>query len=169
MIFLEAGFLLLASAWLTEARAAECPSIESKLVKVEAWLSKRFKKELRLLRKEFTAIGNTRVILWVYPSENLSKIAAIGRCVPAYIARHTLRKAMEYYGGVNALVNQGFFFLQLDRSGHVPVCRQLSPTNSPRRTRSSYERNARYEPVPVTLPPTYYTKKEGKGLRSDAG
>ena len=33
---------------------------------------------------------------------------AIGSCVPAYIGRHILRKAMEYSGGVNSLVNQGF-------------------------------------------------------------
>lgn len=44
-----------------------------------------------------------------YPAENPSKMVAIGRCVPAYIARHTLQKAVEYYGGVNALVHQGFF------------------------------------------------------------
>ena len=54
-------------------------------------------------------MGKTRVTLWVYPVENPSKIVAIGRCVPAYIARHTLRKTIEYYGGVKALVHQGFF------------------------------------------------------------
>ena len=37
------------------------------------------------------------------------KIVAIGRCVPAFIARHILRKARKYYGDVNALVHQGFF------------------------------------------------------------
>ena len=60
------------------------------------------------MRKEFAAMGNIRVTLWVYPAENPSKIVAIGRCVPAYITRHTLQKAMEYSGGVNALVHQGF-------------------------------------------------------------
>ena len=109
IILLEAVFLLLVCAWFAEAKSAECPSIENKPVKIEAWLSKRYKKELLQLRKEFAAMGNTRVTLWVYPSENPSKIVAIGGCVPAYIARHTLRKAIEYYGGVNALVNQNFF------------------------------------------------------------
>ena len=34
---------------------------------------------------------------------------AIGSCVPSYAGRHMLRQAMEYSGGVNSLVNQGFF------------------------------------------------------------
>ena len=34
---------------------------------------------------------------------------AIGSCVPSYVGRHMLRQAMEYSGGVNSLVNQGFF------------------------------------------------------------
>ena len=54
-------------------------------------------------------MGNTRVTLWVYPAENPSKIVAIGSCVPSYVGRHMLRQAMEYSGGVNSLVNQGFF------------------------------------------------------------
>jgi len=91
-----------------QAEASECPPIESKGVKVEAWMSKRYGKNLREVRKEFGAMGSTRVTLWVYPAENPSKTVAIGRCVPAYIARHTLRKAIEYSGGVNALVHQGF-------------------------------------------------------------
>ena len=53
-------------------------------------------------------MGNTRIALWIYPAGNPSKIVAIGRCVPAYIARHTLRKAIEYSGGVSAVVHQGF-------------------------------------------------------------
>ena len=54
-------------------------------------------------------MGNTRVTLWVYPTKNPSKIVAIGSCVPAYIGRHMLRKAIEYSGGVSSLVHQGFF------------------------------------------------------------
>ena len=96
---------------LGEAKTSECPPIEHNPVKVEAWLSKQYEKKLPQLREEFVARGNTRVILWVYPAENPSKIVAIGRCVPAYIARHTLRKAMKYYGNVNALVHTKVFFL----------------------------------------------------------
>ncbi|MDP6230988.1 MAG: hypothetical protein QF913_02310 [Nitrospinaceae bacterium] len=101
------GLLFCEAAAEAEA-LAECPPIESKAVKVEAWMSKRYGKHLRQLRKEFSAMGNTHVTLWVYPAENPSKTVAIGRCVPAYIARHTFRKAIEYSGGVNALVHQGF-------------------------------------------------------------
>ena len=86
-----------------------CCSIEEKPIKVEAWLSKQYKKNLHQLSKEFSALGNTRVTLWVYPAENPSKIVTIGSCVPAYIGRHMLRKAMEYSGGVSSLVHQGFF------------------------------------------------------------
>lgn len=82
--------------------------MNDKPVKVEAWLSKKYENNLQQLRKEFSAMGNTRVNLWVYPAENPSKIVAIGRCVPAYIARHMLRKAIEYSGGVSSLVHQGF-------------------------------------------------------------
>ena len=95
---------------LGEAKTSECSAIEHKPGKVEAWLSKRYEKDLRQLRKGFSAMGSTRVNLWVYPAENPSKIVAIGRCVPAYITRHTIRKAMEYSGGVSALVHQGFIY-----------------------------------------------------------
>ena len=83
--------------------------IEDKPVKVEAWMSKQYEKNLQKIRKEFSAMGNTQVTLWVYPANNPSKIVAIGSCVPAYIGRHMLRKAIEYSGGVSSLVHQGFF------------------------------------------------------------
>ena len=91
-----------------ESTSFKCFPIEENSVKVEAWMSKQYEKNLRQIRKEFSAMGNTRVTLWVYPAENPSKVVAIGRCVPAYIARHMLRKAMEYSGGISSLVNQGF-------------------------------------------------------------
>jgi len=87
----------------------DCSPIDEKPVKVEAWMSKQYKKSLRKIRNEFSAMGNTRVTLWVYPAKNPSKIVAIGSCVPAYIGRHMLRKAIEYSGGVSSLVHQGFF------------------------------------------------------------
>ena len=102
------GALLLCVSTST-AMTPGCSSIEEKPVKVEAWLSKQYEKNLRQIRNEFSAMGNTRVTLWVYPAENPSKIVAIGSCVPSYIGRHMLRQAMEYSGGVNSLVNQGFF------------------------------------------------------------
>ena len=87
----------------------DCSSLEEKPVKVEAWMSKQYEKNLQKIRKEFSAMGNTQVTLWVYPANNPSKIVAIGSCVPAYIGRHMLRKAIEYSGGVSSLVHQGFF------------------------------------------------------------
>ena len=91
------------------AMSEECSPIEDKPVKVEAWMSKQYEKSLRQIRNEFSAMGNTRVTLWVYPAKNPSKIVAIGSCVPAYIGRHMLRKAIEYSGGVSSLVHQDFF------------------------------------------------------------
>ena len=84
----------------------DCSPVEEKSVKVEAWMSKQYEKSLRQIRNEFSAMGNTRVILWVCLAKNPSKIVVIGSCVPAYIGRHMLRKAIEYSGGVSSLVHQ---------------------------------------------------------------
>ncbi len=75
---------------------------------MEAWLSKKYEKNLRRLRKEFEAMGTTRASLWVYPAENPSRTVAIGRCVPGYIARHALNLTEHYLGKVNSLVHQSF-------------------------------------------------------------
>lgn len=93
-----------------QASAKEiCQPVASKPVKIEAWMSKRQVPVFKFIRSEFAAMGHTRVTLWVYPaSKNPSRIVAIGRCVPAYIARHVLQKAVEFSGGVEALVHQGF-------------------------------------------------------------
>ena len=85
-----------------------CESISRKPVKLEAWISKRYEKDLKILRKEFGEIGNTVVGLFVYPAENPSRVVAVGRCVPAYIARHILAKARKYSLGTTHLVHQGF-------------------------------------------------------------
>ena len=110
LIFFVSVFLTL-FLWVSTSTAMnpDCSPVEEKSVKVEAWMSKQYEKNLRQIRNEFSAMGNTRVPLWVYPAENPSKIVAIGSCVPSYVGRHMLRQAMEYSGGVNSLVNQGFF------------------------------------------------------------
>jgi hypothetical protein len=82
-VFLFWAFLLPISS--STARTLDCSSIEDNPVKVEAWMSKQYEKSLRQIRNEFSAMGNTRVTLWVYPAENPSKIVAIGSCIPAYI------------------------------------------------------------------------------------
>ena len=110
LIFFMSVFLAL-FLWVSTSTAMspDCSPLEEKSVKVEAWMSKQYEKSLRQIRNEFSAMGNTRVTLWVYPTKNPSKIVAIGSCVPAYIGRHMLRKAIEYSGGVSSLVHQGFF------------------------------------------------------------
>ena len=72
-----------------------CESISRKPVKLEAWISKRYEKDLKILRKEFGEMENTVVGLFVYPAENPSRVVAVGRCVPAYIARLILAKARK--------------------------------------------------------------------------
>ena len=103
-------FLLLLGSMTASAYVGwDCEPLPQKPVKVEAWMSKRQEPVLPFIRREFAAMGHTRVTLWVYPAENPSRVAAIGRCVPAYIARHALRKALEFSGDVQSLVHQGFF------------------------------------------------------------
>ena len=109
LILLVCLWALLLSDSSSTAKTEDCSSIDSKTVKVEAWMSKQYEKNLRQIRNEFSAMGNTQVTLWVYPAKNPSKIVAIGSCVPAYIGRHMIRRAIEYSGGVSSLVNQGFF------------------------------------------------------------
>ena len=86
----------------------DCESISRKPVKLEAWVSKRYEKDLKKIRKEFGEMGNTVVGLFVYPAENPSRVVAVGRCVPAYIAQYILAKARKYSLGTTHLVRQGF-------------------------------------------------------------
>ena len=109
LIFLVCLWSLLLADSPSTANTQVCSSLDDKTVKVEAWMSKQYEKHLRQIRNEFSAMGNTQVSLWVYPAKNPSKIVAIGSCVPAYIGRHMIRRAIEYSGGVSSLVNQGSF------------------------------------------------------------
>jgi hypothetical protein len=85
-----------------------CISTNKKSVKIEAWLSKKFEKEYWNIRDEFREMGNTKVGLFIYPAENPSRVVAIGRCVPVYLAQYFLKKADKYSLGTTHLVNQGF-------------------------------------------------------------
>jgi hypothetical protein len=108
-----AGLFLMSFVLAASVQAQEnCEPVQLRPVKVEAWMSKRQEPVFRFIRGEFAAMGHTRVTLWAYPAQNPSRVAAIGRCVPAYIARHVLQKAMEFSGEINGLVHQGFI------SGH---------------------------------------------------
>ena len=75
-------------------------------IKVEAWLSKKYEKNFLDIQKEFLEMGNTKVGLFIYPAENPSRVVAIGRCVPVYLAQYFLNKAKKYSLGTTHLVNQ---------------------------------------------------------------
>ena len=60
-------------------------------LKVEAWLSKKYKRKYQSIQREFRGIGNTKVELFIYPAENPSRVVAIGRCVPSYVAQYFLQ------------------------------------------------------------------------------
>ena len=86
----------------------ECQLVEKKKIKVEGYISKKFRKERKKITKEFAEMGNTRMAVRVFPMGKTSDVVAVGRCVPAYIARHVLTTAIKYTGGVGSLVTQDF-------------------------------------------------------------
>jgi hypothetical protein len=100
------------SAMAKDKGPEECVPVEKKRVKVEGYISKKFKKKRKAIYKEFAEMGHTRVALRPFPMGNTAKVVAIGRCVPAYIARHVLQKTLQYTSGVESLVTQAFI------SGH---------------------------------------------------
>ena len=110
LIFSLAMFLLAGvSVSYALDEVVECQPPEKQKVKIEGFISKKFKKERKRIFKEFAEIGHARTALRVFPMGNTAKVIAIGRCVPAYIARHVLQKALLYTGGVANLVHQAFY------------------------------------------------------------
>ena len=91
------------------AEDAECPPLgKDNEVKVEGYISKKFKKDQKKIFQEFAEIGNVRTVLRTFPMGDTAKVVAIGKCVPAYIARHILEKTLLYTSGVGSLVQQAF-------------------------------------------------------------
>ena len=86
----------------------KCESVDKKSIKIEGFISKSYRKQRKQVFKEFGEIGSTRVALRVYPLGETSKVIAVGRCVPAYIAQHIIKKSMQYSTGVESLVQQQF-------------------------------------------------------------
>ena len=86
----------------------KCEPVDKKRIKIEGFISKSFRKQRKQVFREFGEIGSTRVALRVYPMGETSKVIAVGRCVPAYIAQHIIKKSMEYSTGVESLVQQQF-------------------------------------------------------------
>ena len=86
----------------------KCEPVDKKRIKIEGFISKSYRKQRKQVFKEFGEIGSTRVALRVYPMGETSKVIAVGRCVPAYIAQHIFKKSMQYSTGVESLVQQQF-------------------------------------------------------------
>ena len=86
----------------------ECDPVDKKHIKIEGYIAKSFRKHRKQVFKEFGEMGSTRVALRVYPLGETSKVIAVGRCVPAYIAQHIIKKSIEYSTGVESLVQQQF-------------------------------------------------------------
>ena len=119
MILKGTIFLLIALAWLTMGRMtaigwaenspqAECLPIEEKRIKAEGYISKKFKKDRKSIYKEFAELGHTLIAIRPFFMTKTSKVFAVGRCVPAYLARHLLKTALKYTSGVDSLVTQNF-------------------------------------------------------------
>ena len=85
-----------------------CEPLDKKRIKIEGYISKKFRIHRIAIFKEFTALGNSRAALRVYPMGETSKVIAIGKCVPVHIAQHVIKKAIEYSTGVESLVQQQF-------------------------------------------------------------
>ncbi len=111
VLIFSLGMFLLAGVSVSYAldEVVECQPLEKQKVKVEGFISKKFKKERKRIFKEFAEIGYVRTALRVFPMGRTSKTVAIGRCVPAYIARHVLEKTLLYTRGVGYLVHQAFY------------------------------------------------------------
>jgi hypothetical protein len=86
----------------------KCQPLNKKRIKIEGYISKKFRKQRKAVIKEFTELGDSRAALRVYPMGETSKVIAIGKCVPVHIAQHVIKKAMQYSTGVESLVQQQF-------------------------------------------------------------
>ena len=86
----------------------KCKPLDKKQIKIEGYISKKFRKQRKTIFKEFTELGNSKSALRVYPMGETSKVIAIGKCVPVHIAQHVIKKAIKYSTGVESLVQQQF-------------------------------------------------------------
>ncbi len=103
------GLMLWMAGSLQAAEAPKpCEPVETKGVKVEGYISKKFKKQKRAILQEFKEIGHVRTAIRPYPMGDTAKVIGIGRCVPAYIARHVMAKTLKYTSGIGMLVQQAF-------------------------------------------------------------
>ena len=108
MVLAVLGIFLLPFQLSSAGEAIKCQSLEKKKVKVEGFISKKFRKSKKKIAREFSEIGNIRTALRVFPMGDTSDVFAIGRCVPVRIAQHVLMTATKYTSGVGSLVVQDF-------------------------------------------------------------
>ena len=108
IIYFFLGVFLIILKPVTIQAETSCQTLDKKKIKVEGYFSKKFRKEKREIAKEFAEMGDTRTFLRAFPMGKSSDVVAVGRCVPAYIARHVLTTAIKYTGGVGSLVTQSF-------------------------------------------------------------
>ena len=107
IIGLFGALIILGLFSISLAQAKEkCESLDKKQIKIEGYISKKFRKQRKTIFKEFTELGNSKSVLRVYPMGETSKVIAIGKCVPVHIAQHVIKKAMKYSTGVESLVQQ---------------------------------------------------------------
>jgi len=108
IIYMVLGILSFILEPMVTYAETKCQIVKKKKVKVEGYISKKFRKDKKKIAKEFTKMGDTRTALRPFPMGKASDVVAVGRCVPAYIARHVLATAIKYTGGVGSLVVQDF-------------------------------------------------------------
>lgn len=99
---------MVAPVWAEYDQIVECQPVEKQWIKAEGYISKKFKKDRKIIYKEFAELGHTRVAMRPFFMDSTSKTFAVGRCVPAYMARHLLKTALKYTSGVEYLVTQAF-------------------------------------------------------------
>lgn len=86
-----------------KARAEETAGDPGKIL-VEIFLSPERKSNLDAINREFAAVGITKVRAKVFQLGNPPANIAIGRNVPAEIARLAIRLAKTYNGGITKLL-----------------------------------------------------------------
>ena len=91
--------------WATES-LINCKSLQEHPIKIEAWISKKHRKNKKAIKKEMGDIAGTKLKMRVYPMKVPQNVIGIGRCVPAAVGRHAIEQSLKYAGGVGTMVDQ---------------------------------------------------------------
>ncbi|GEM_PF-1568316 len=95
----------LQNGWAIES-LVDCKSLQEKTIKIEAWISKKHRKNKKAIKKEMGNIEGAKLKMRVYPMKDPQNVIGIGRCVPAAIGRHAIEQSIKYAGGVGTMVDQ---------------------------------------------------------------